>query len=524
MRELEKIAPAGPGVLLRLRVLGIGENHLQFGVADARMLLRRVVEAAPHDEPEQAEQARHDEGPARAPMKIEPKNDEGGESASNGGAAVEEGGGQAAFVFWEPLGDGFGGTGPVAGFGGAEQKAEAEETVKAASERGENGNDGIEKDGEGEAAFCADAIEEASEKSLADGIGDAKSDHDVGVIGVGPVMFELEVGGEEGKSLAVDVIDDGGSEEDGANPPAQVRDGARPCGSWGRRGRCGGHCSLRFRCWRGVLGKRGGRKQLRGVAVEIDGGVGMRAEDGSGSHGAEFAVEAGVNGLGFARVGNDAEDLLGFEDLLDGHGDGLLGNLVEIAEPAFADLLLAAGVIEIDDDVRIGDLEIGGRIVEGEMAIFADAGEGNIDGRAGDGGVDAANEVAGIGGGIEKVMIGDAGLADKALFEEFAEAGGMIGGQADVFVKMKEFDVLPGDVGSGGEDFEEFELRGAGGGDEAGVAASGNGGAESGGGLRGGSFCEGGLVVENLDNHLRSFPPGGCDRLIIMGEGYNALT
>ena len=47
-------------------------------------------------------------------------------------------------------------------------------------------------------------------------------------------------------------------------------------------------------------------------------------------------------------------------------------------------------------------------------------------------------------------------------------------GDADVLVEMEQLDALPVDVRSCGQRLEEFELRGAGGGDDPGLAAPGD--------------------------------------------------
>ena len=48
---------------------------------------------------------------------------------------------------------------------------------------------------------------------------------------------------------------------------------------------------------------------------------------------------------------------------------------------SLADLLPARYLVEGHDSHVLPGLEIGRRIVEGKMAIFADPGEGNVDGR-----------------------------------------------------------------------------------------------------------------------------------------------
>ena len=58
-------------------------------------------------------------------------------------------------------------------------------------------------------AASADAIHEAAKHGLTDRVGDAKRDDNVRVVGIGPVVFQFEIRREQGKCLAIDVIDDG---------------------------------------------------------------------------------------------------------------------------------------------------------------------------------------------------------------------------------------------------------------------------------------------------------------------------
>ena len=108
------------------------------------------------------------------------------------------------------------------------------------------------------------------------------------------------------------------------------------------------------------------------MPIEIDRGARMVPQDRRGRHSADWAIETSFDSGGFASVRNDGENLLGSQNLAHGHGDGLLGNSVEILEPAFADLLEATRVVQGDDDVGFFRIEIGGRIVERDVPIFAD--------------------------------------------------------------------------------------------------------------------------------------------------------
>src|SRR3972149_4754179 len=90
------------------------------------------------------------------------------------------------------------------------------------------------------------------------------------------------------------------------------------------------------------------------------------------------AFDRVLDSQGFACIRNSAHDGSTFHDLADAHRDSLFGHLCQTGEPAFAYLLLAAGRIQVDDDVWIFGLEVSGRIVEGQMAIFSDADAGHI--------------------------------------------------------------------------------------------------------------------------------------------------
>jgi len=70
-------------------------------------------------------------------------------------------------------------------------------------------------------------VKEAAGEGLAEGVGEAEGDDEKGEGGVVPVELGFDVGGEDGKGLAVDVVDDCREEEGGDDVPAEV-------GDWGR--------------------------------------------------------------------------------------------------------------------------------------------------------------------------------------------------------------------------------------------------------------------------------------------------
>src|SRR5260370_32864640 len=107
----------------------------------------------------------------------------------------------------------------------------------------------------------------------------------------------------------------------------------------------------------------------------------MFSYDRSRRHGTDLSFEAGFYGLSLTLPGNHGENLFRLKNLFRRHRKGLLRNLGDICEPGFADLLLAARLVEIDDDVRFFGLEICRRIVERNMPILPDAEERDVNWR-----------------------------------------------------------------------------------------------------------------------------------------------
>src|SRR5438477_555981 len=90
----------------------------------------------------------------------------------------------------------------------------------------------------------------------------------------------------------------------------------------------------------------------------------MCPQNGSRRHRTDFSIETQLDRWSFARVRNDANNLLCFQDLSYRHGDGLPRDFRNTCKPALSDLLAQASVIELDDEVRLFCLEIRRRIVK----------------------------------------------------------------------------------------------------------------------------------------------------------------
>ena len=104
-------------------------------------------------------------------------------------------------------------------------------------------------------------------------------------------------------------------------------------------------------------------QQSGGKFVQKHGRVRVFAQNGCGRHGGDLAFEARPYRLCFSRVGNYDKNFLRFQYLPHGHGDRPRGNLRKRGKPTLSHLLAAAGLIEVNNDIRLFGLEIcgGGR-------------------------------------------------------------------------------------------------------------------------------------------------------------------
>src|SRR5947209_10725829 len=110
-------------------------DKLEFRGRNAGMLLRSAVQQPPGDQPEESEAACENEGwPPGSEPAINRQNDKGRHGAANSGAAVEHRHCPGALFRREPLRHGFGGSRPITGFTGTEEKSKKTEAADAARE------------------------------------------------------------------------------------------------------------------------------------------------------------------------------------------------------------------------------------------------------------------------------------------------------------------------------------------------------------------------------------------------------
>src|SRR5262249_39277347 len=150
----------------------------------------------------------------------------------------------------------------------------------------------------------------------------------------------------------------------------------------------------------------------------------------------------------------------------------------------------AAGLIEIDDDVRLISFKIRWRIVEGQMAVFADADEGHVNRRRDDLFADAFANLIRIGVAVEQMAMRYSRRSDQVLHQLLAKARRMRDWQAGVFIEVEHLDFRPVNARRLCQSVQKLELRSARGGDDARPPALGDCAVDSVRGLPGGGFAQ----------------------------------
>ena len=107
--------------------------------------------------------------------------------------------------------------------------------------------------------------------------------------------------------------------------------------------------------------------------VKVHGRVRMIPQNGGGRHRADLAIETSLDRFRLARPWNNRNQLIDFHDLLDRHGYRLFWHLCDVGEPSLADLLMAAGFVELDNQIGFFGVEVSRRVIEGEMAVLSNA-------------------------------------------------------------------------------------------------------------------------------------------------------
>ena len=147
-------------------------------------------------------------------------------------------------------------------------------------------------------------------------------------------------------------------------------------------------------------------------------------------------------------------------------------NLGEICEPAFAQLLPPAGFVERDNYVRLLGFKVRWRIIEGQVAVLSYPHKSYVNWRFPQSVSDIADDFRRFLFAIEQMVMCDPDFVDQPGQQIVSKTGGMIRRQSNIFIEMKKFDSLPGNVRQAGKRIQQLELGGAGRSDNPGLSFS----------------------------------------------------
>src|SRR5262249_39069361 len=165
-----------------------------------------------------------DERGAPAVRRGEPGDDRRRERPPHCRPSVEDSHAERALANREPLAHNLGGTGPIARFAETERGPEHAERERRPRGGVCNGGTRPHHDRENEAETRADDVEEPAGHHLADAVEEQKTVLNRGVVGVAQPEVVADRGLQHRDRLAIDVVDDGGQEDQADDQPAKTVD------------------------------------------------------------------------------------------------------------------------------------------------------------------------------------------------------------------------------------------------------------------------------------------------------------
>ena len=195
-------------------------------------------------------------------------------------------------------------------------------------------------------------------------------------------------------------------------------------------------------------------------------------------HGRKLALESDLHGVRFAGIRHGIDDAAALHDLAHAHGYRPLRHVIQSREPAFAELLFPTHLIQIHHKIRSFRIEVGGRIVERDMSVFADADERNIDRlflQMGPEPVAETPEIFRFPVHQIHFLHRHGQFADEAFRQILPKTGRMGDGKSDILVEMEHGYFAPVDPRFLQQSGKHFELTRSGGQDHAAFALLRNG-------------------------------------------------
>lgn len=189
----------------------------------------------------------------------------------------------------------------------------------------------------------------------------------------------------------------------------------------------------------------------------------MRAQCRSRAHGIDWTEQRALYGVLFNRAGYRAKQCVSGEK--SGHGDGerVGGYIAQRGETRIVDLLLAALRVEFHNLDGEWIVEVGGRVVECKVAVYANAAAHNIDRRGAELRGVVCRRLHGIVAGLDQMHGGEGEVIEDCAAQPHAETLRRIRGKAEIFVHVEGSDARPVDFFLCAQRSEHFALAGRGG-------------------------------------------------------------
>src|SRR5579862_5769594 len=121
-------------------------------------------------------------------------------------------------------------------------------------------------------------------------------------------------------------------------------------------------------------------QKASGVPIQHQRGIGMETQDRRWRHRVDFTSETATNGICLARFRRDAKDRTRLQDLINRHRHRPSRHFIQARKPPLSHLLSPPRFRQFDGDEWFPGFEVRRRIIKGQMSVFSDADDGQVDG------------------------------------------------------------------------------------------------------------------------------------------------
>ncbi len=214
----------------------IAADIRQFCGRQTGLLLGRVIAEPPHRQPGCTEHAGEQECRLPAPGCGNQRHQQRGDNGPDIGAGIEDAGGQRTLTAREPFGYRLERCRKIARFAKAQEKPRNRKPHHAGGQGMPHRRQAPEADRQRIAEPRAEAVDHRTAAQQTQRIRRLECGDDIAVLDFVPTDLRLQERRQHAQYLAIHIVDGGGGQQQGANPPAHP---AEPCRCSLRR--CGGH-------------------------------------------------------------------------------------------------------------------------------------------------------------------------------------------------------------------------------------------------------------------------------------------